>query len=432
MAENVELKWFSAGNIDVPDSRKVKNIGSLCSKPDDYYIPNEILLSLRINLTTHTMDVSFSNEDSSFRSVDTLLNAIKQYSSLKNFTVQNIDLSALSIDWYQVNVENTVFLDCTFCPTDKSYLLDHGAIIFPKVTHLPYQPYRTRLYTWQELMKGYEPELDQSKDWEIYRYFTQYKLNPPINEALYERIHDHAIDNALRDYIVIRDDGLTEKRCIGVMGGHSTARTDPFYRKVTQTAKLLTEKGYTVASGGGPGIMEAANLGAYFAFQPEAALEDALAILQVAPQYTDRDFIIQAQRVIEKYPQGQESLAIPTWFYGHEPSNLFASHIAKYFSNSIREDTLLAICLHGVIFAPGSAGTVQEIFMDAAQNHYGSFNFLSPMVFLGKKWYEIESMIYPLVKKLSFGKRYHELLFLTDDPKRIAQFILNHPPVPNP
>ena len=40
---------------------------------------------------------------------------------------------------------------------------------------------------------------------------------------------------------------------------------------------------------------------------------------------------------------------------------------------------LLAIAKHGVIYAPGSAGTIQEIFQDAAQNHYSSFGPPSPM-----------------------------------------------------
>ncbi len=377
------------------------------------------------------MSSSINRTERTYQEIEPLTKAIKQNSSLKNCTVQGIDLSEVNIDWCNISIDNTVFLGCTLKKEDKSQLINQGAIVFPKVDHLPYDPYRTKLYTWQELMDGYDPNKDQSKDLKIYRYFIQYKFNPPVNEALYQRIHDHAIDDALRDFAGFQEGGLTERKFVGFMGGHSTLRTDPFYKKVAQTAKLITEKGYTVASGGGPGIMEAANLGAYFAFQPDTELADALETLQVAPHYTDKNFIVQAQRVIEQYPEGKKSLAIPTWFYGHEPSNLFASHIAKYFSNSIREDTLLAICLYGVIFAPGSAGTVQEIFMDAAQNHYASFNYLSPMIFLGQQWYEIESMIYPLVRKLSYGKQYHDLLFLSDDPKRIVQFILNHQPQAN-
>ena len=35
--------------------------------------------------------------------------------------------------------------------------------------------------------------------------------------------------------------------------------------------------------------------------------------------------------------------------------------MAKYFSNSLREDGLLAIATHGVVYAPGSAGTTQDV-----------------------------------------------------------------------
>jgi predicted Rossmann-fold nucleotide-binding protein len=63
----------------------------------------------------------------------------------------------------------------------------------------------------------------------------------------------------------------------------------------------------------------------------------------------------------------------------------FATHIAKYFANSVREEGLLAIAKGGVIFTPGSAGTMQEIFQDLAQNHYQSFGVSSPMVFMDKK-----------------------------------------------
>ena len=64
-----------------------------------------------------------------------------------------------------------------------------------------------------------------------------------------------------------------------------------------------------------------------------------------------------------------------------EPISLFASHIAKYFSNSIREDGLLAVATAGIVFAPGGAGTMQEIFQDGAQNAYRVFG-RSPMAFL--------------------------------------------------
>ena len=47
--------------------------------------------------------------------------------------------------------------------------------------------------------------------------------------------------------------------------------------------------------------------------------------------------------------------ACPTWFYGHEPPNVFADHVAKYFRNAIREDVLLQVCDAGIVFLPGAA-----------------------------------------------------------------------------
>ena len=175
--------------------------------------------------------------------------------------------------------------------------------------------------------------------------------------------------------------------------------------------------------------MEAANLGAYLAGLPQKAIDEALTLLAAAPHYYDANYHEASLAVLEKFPAGQDNLAIPTWFYGHEPSNLFASHIAKYFSNSIREDTLLAVALYGIVFAPGSAGTTQEIFMDAAQNHYATFNYYSPMVFLGRFRYEVETMIYPLLRQLAHGKNYQEQLFLTDEPAEVLAFLKEHGPI---
>lgn len=351
--------------------------------------------------------------------------------SLKNTTLQDIDLSAFPIDWTQVEIKNTTFLGCKMNIELEIRLREKGATIFITQNHLPYKPYRKGLYTWQELMEGYSPVEDNCLDLRIYKHFSKTRFKPTVKEALYQRIHDHAIDDALRQLIPFDENGMSTRRCVGIMGGHNILRDNPFYEKTVKTAKILTENGYFIASGGGPGIMEAANLGAYFAGRSKGELREALKILKKAPSFRDHNYLETSQEVLKKFPEGQENLAIPTWFYGHEPSNLFASHIAKYFSNSIREDTLLAVSLYGIIFAPGSAGTTQEIFMDAAQNHYGTYNYYSPMVFLGKQRYEIDTMIFPLLKQLSWNKEYHKLLYLTDEPKKVLKFLKKNPPILN-
>jgi len=358
---------------------------------------------------------------SAIREIDSVSALKRQEGNLNCAVVQGLDFRQLNMEWDTVKCQSAVFLGCQF-PDELSLesLREKGALIFPKIPGLPYQIYRHSLYSREELMEGWTPKEDLSLDKKIYNHFdSKGRAKADVLETMAQRIHDHAIDDALGDLLEGRVDGDGKKKVIGIMGGHSCSRMDPYFHSVAVIACELTRRGYFIASGGGPGIMEAANFGAWMANAEEGTLQKALKILSHAPVFTDDGYIDRAQEVLNLHPNGCASLAVPTWFYGHEPTNMFSQHIAKYFSNSIREDGLLAISHYGIIFAPGSAGTTQEIFMDATQNHYVTFDYVSPMIFLGKKRYQEDTMLYDCISQLAEGKTYANYLLCTDDPDEV-------------
>jgi len=364
------------------------------------------------------------------RELDSMLSLVRQGSGLSQAVVQGLDLREVHFAWEELKCDGTVFLGCRFPEgINVEFLMERGATVVPAFPDLPYNPFRPRLYSRAELMDGWAPGRDESTDKKIYEHFqTHGRDSPGVLESLSQRLHDHAIDDALRDLLEGRTEGDGAKRVVGIMGGHKTPRSDPYYRKVARIARELTRSGYFITTGGGPGIMEAANLGAFLAGVSEEELEEALGILSAAPVYTDEGYMQCAQQVLDMFRHGSSSLAVPTWFYGHEPSNLFSVHIAKYFSNSLREDGLLAIALHGVIFAPGSAGTTQEVFQDATQNHYATYGVISPMVFLGRQHFGEKTLIYDCLRRQAEGKDYDDYLCLAENEDEVVDFIGSNPP----
>lgn len=69
---------------------------------------------------------------------------------------------------------------------------------------------------------------------------------------------------------------------------------------------------------------------------------------------------------------------------------------------------------------------MHEIFRDAEQNHYLSYGFSSPMIFLGTQFWTEEIPVYPLLLKLSERGKYKNLsLTLTDEPEEIIGQLLS-------
>jgi hypothetical protein len=321
---------------------------------------------------------------------------------------------------------------------------------------LPFKPIRGSLYDSRELLEGFDPSRPQSlvqvPDFQTYRYFVMKGRAAPADAVagMMEALHDNSILEAMLEFL------RQHPKTAAIMGAHDEPRGSPTYRQVVAISRKLSAKGYLMASGGGPGAMEATHLGALLsgASQADTAhivtrlarrvarLPDSHAVIN-SRGVPNRKLVAQLHAwVVPAYEllgelgkAGRPSLGVPTWYYGHEPLTPLATRIAKYFQNSVREDVLLALATNGIIFTRGKAGTLREVFQSANQNYYlsGSEPF-APMVFLDRTYWTEELPVHRLLQNLfssnGRGANFRKHVLFTDDVDEAVDFIAGLKPRP--
>ncbi|KUO07670.1 LOG family protein [Streptomyces sp. DSM 15324] len=334
---------------------------------------------------------------------------VRDFGTLHHFRVQSVDLTDRTDVLLSLDTSAALFLGCPMTPDAAAKARASGALVFPPVPGLSFDPYRGFVYTPDELFAGLDEGYEATPDARTYAWFQRTRSDGDIFGSMLRSIHDDAVSDAL-------DELLAGARVVGVMGGHAMERGTDAYAGAARLGRELARDGLTVATGGGPGAMEAANLGAYAAPFDAAMLTDALRLLAKAPTFTPSvtDWARAAFEVRATWPDGGPSVGIPTWFYGHEPPNPFAAHLAKYFSNATREDGLLARCNAGVVFLPGAAGTVQEIFDNATPNYYESRGEPTPMVLVDREHWTERLPAWPLLRSLARERSMESRIALVD------------------
>ncbi|MFE0512318.1 LOG family protein [Streptomyces sp. NPDC058964] len=334
---------------------------------------------------------------------------VAEHGSLARFRVQSVDLTDRSDALTSLDTAGAVFLGCSMDPDAVARVRAAGALVFPPVPELPFDPYRGFVYSPDELFASLDEDYEATPDARAYAWFQRTKADGDVYASMLRAIHDDAVSDAL-------DELLVGARVVGVMGGHAMARGTEGYEGAARLGRELARAGLTVATGGGPGAMEAANLGAYAAPFDDGMLTEALRLLAKAPSFgpSVTEWARAAFEVRGRWPDGGTSVGIPTWFYGHEPPNAFALHIAKYFANATREDGLLARSTAGVVFLPGAAGTVQEIFDNATPNYYESRGEPTPMVLVGREHWTERLPAWPLLRALARERSMESRIALVD------------------
>lgn len=369
-------------------------------------------------------------------SLDKLQKWLSEPARSTDVIFQGLDLTPYERRLRNVDLRGCAFMGCRMSDELAAYVGSLHGLNIPPIPDKPFDAFRTTLYTPDELLTGFDPDHPETyartPDAIIYAHYSDPKNRGLLN-VLARRMHDFSIADALEDNLA----SWAGSGVVGVMGGHAVPRGHDAYVSAAKLSRTLAREGFLVITGGGPGVMEAANLGVYVAPHPDDALDAAVRELASVPVHDDPNYLVASYRVKALLPppasaRVYRSIGVPTWFYGHEQPNVFATYIAKYFENSVREEGLLAIASRGVIFAEGSAGTLQEIFQNACQIYYRTYRHSrTPMILFGTEYWNPPGdgtagrakKVYPLLRKLAAEEGFGDLVRVTDSIEEIAEII---------
>jgi len=177
--------------------------------------------------------------------------------------------------------------------------------------------------------------------------------------------------------------------CISIFGSARTQEDNPYYELAVEIGKRLAEEGFGIISGGGPGIMEAANKGAQLGGGKSVGLNIELPFEQESNHFIDRD------------------------------ANL-------NFDNFFVRKTLFTKYSQGFIMMPGGFGTMDEFFEVATLIQTRKMTRV-PLILVGKKYWEglVTWMEMVMKEEGNVSNADLELLKLVDTAEEVVKEVLD-------
>lgn len=173
--------------------------------------------------------------------------------------------------------------------------------------------------------------------------------------------------------------------CVTVFGSARFKPDHPYYKLTEEVGAELAKRGFTVMTGGGPGLMEAANKGAKQAGGFSVGCNITL-------------------------PQEQ-----------HENPYLDKWVEIRYFF--VRKWLLMKYSV-GYVMMPGGFGTLDEVFETLTLIQTGKLTNY-PMVIMGKEYHKnIIAHIELMIEQGTISQEDEKLLLITDSPKKAADHIV--------
>lgn len=175
---------------------------------------------------------------------------------------------------------------------------------------------------------------------------------------------------------------------VSIFGSARTPPDHPYYKLTEEVARQLSDAGFSVLSGGGPGIMEAANKGAFYGKSPSIGLNIKLPMEQRPNEYQDL------------------SLSFNHFF---SRKVMFVKHAIAY------------------VVMPGGFGTLDEMFEALTLVQTGKSRRI-PIILCGTTFWQglIDWVRTRLVSEKMINPEDLDLIQLIDEPKAIVETIFKH------
>ncbi len=175
---------------------------------------------------------------------------------------------------------------------------------------------------------------------------------------------------------------------VSIFGSARLKKNNKYYKLSQKVSEALSKEGFSVITGGGPGIMEASNIGARKGKGKSVGLNIELPFEQIPNKYADLSM---------------------TFDYFFARKVMFVKYACGY-----------------VIF-PGGFGTMDEVFEALTLIQTGKISDF-PVILVGKKYWSglIKWIKAAMLKEGTISAEDLDLLYLTDDPQEVVRLISNY------
>jgi hypothetical protein len=192
----------------------------------------------------------------------------------------------------------------------------------------------------------------------------------------------------ISEFVLSTERLQTIQPAVSIFGSARTSPEHPYYAVAADIARRLSDAGFSVISGGGPGIMEAANKGAFAGESPSVGL----------------------------------NIQLP-----HEQSNNPYQDISHTFQHFFARKVMFVKLSCAFVMMPGGFGTMDELMEVLTLVQTGKIRRL-PVILVNSKFWGglLEWINGQLLADGMIGVDDPQLMQVIDDPQQVVEAIFNH------